>query len=158
VAPCETLARVGVPASLPPTRASETGFLHPGRVALGSYPPRAPTDPDVRTLAHPVPQPTGLPSAMVPEAIRSSYGDMLTNHDVFDMFPSIESVGRRFASLHRVLRGEFPCFDGTIKALRLPAAHPAALRCLRLAVPRLHSVSSLLGGRVHRRGLELVTR
>jgi hypothetical protein len=55
------------------------------------------------------------------------------------MFPSIESVGRRFAFLHRVLRGEFPCFHGTIKALRLPAAHPAALRCLRLAVPRWHS-------------------
>ena len=33
-----------------------------------------------------------------------------------------------------------PCFIGTIKALRLPAAHPAALRCLRLAVPRLHSL------------------
>ncbi len=47
-----------------------------GRVALGSYPPRAPTDPDVRTLAHPVPQPTVSPSVMVPEAIRSSYGDM----------------------------------------------------------------------------------
>ena len=55
------------------------------------------------------------------------------------MFPSIESAGRRFAFLHRVLRGEFPCFHGTIKALRLPAAHPAALRCLRLAVPRWHS-------------------
>jgi len=40
-------------------------------------PARAPTDPDVRTLAHPVPRPTGSPSAMVPEAIRSSYGDML---------------------------------------------------------------------------------
>ena len=53
----------------------------------------------------------------VPEAIQSSHGDMLLNRDVFDMFPSIESVGRRFASLHRVLRGEFPCFDGTIKAL-----------------------------------------
>jgi hypothetical protein len=52
------------------------------------------------------------------------------------MFPSIGSVGRRFASLRRVLRGEFPCFDGTTKALRLPAAHPAALRCLRLAVPQ----------------------
>src|ERR1019366_8358108 len=52
------------------------------------------------------------------------------------MFPSIKSAGRRFASLHRVLRGEFPCFDGTTKALRLPAAHPAALRCLRLAVPQ----------------------
>ncbi len=30
----------------------------------------------------------------------------------------------------------FPRFDGTIKALRLPAGLPAALRFLRLAVPR----------------------
>ena len=70
------------------------------------------------------------------EAIRSSDVDMLKNLDVFSMFPSIESADRRLASLHRVLRGEFPCFNGTIKALRLPAAHPAALRCLRLAVPQ----------------------
>jgi hypothetical protein len=90
----------------------------------------------VRALAHPVPRPTGWPSAMVPEAIRSSYVDMRKNLDVFSMFPSISSVGRRFASLHRVLRGEFPCFDGSIKALRHPAARPAALRCLRLAVPQ----------------------
>jgi hypothetical protein len=69
---------------------------------------------------------------------------MRWNLDVFRKFPSIESAGRRFASLHRVLRGEFPCFDGTIKALRLPAAPPAALRCLRLAVPRLHSFGLLL--------------
>lgn len=55
---------------------------------------------------------------------------------MFHLCPSIESVGRHFASLHRVLRGEFPCFVGTIKALRLPAARPAALRCLRLAVPQ----------------------
>ncbi len=47
-----------------------------GRVALGSYPPRAPTDPDVHALAHPVPRPTGSPSAMVPVAIQSSDGDM----------------------------------------------------------------------------------
>ncbi len=47
-----------------------------GRVALGSYPPRAPTDPDVHALAHPVPRPTGSPSAMVPAAIQSSDGDM----------------------------------------------------------------------------------
>ena len=52
------------------------------------------------------------------------------------MFPSIGSVGRRFAFLHRVLRGKFPCFTGTIKALRPPAAHPAALRYLRLVVPQ----------------------
>jgi hypothetical protein len=77
---------------------------------------------------------------------------------VFHLFPSIDSVGRRFASLPRVLRDEFPCFDGNTKALRLPAAHPAALRCLRLAVPRLHSFVSLLGGRVRRQGLELITR
>ena len=55
---------------------------------------------------------------------------------MFHLFPSIGSVGRHFASLHRVLRSEFPCFVGTIKVLRLPAAHPAALRCLRLAVPQ----------------------
>src|SRR5215467_3020700 len=60
---------------------------------------------------------------------------MRMNLDGFGRFPSVDSAGRRFASLHRVLRGEFPCFDGTIKALRLPAARPTALRCLRLAVP-----------------------
>jgi len=73
---------------------------------------------------------------MVPVAIRPSSVDMRENHDVFSMFPLTESAGRRFASLHRVLRGEFPCFIGTIKALRLPAAPPAALRCLRPAVPQ----------------------
>src|SRR5262245_52883507 len=56
--------------------------------------------------------------------------------DVLHLFPSPGSAGRRLASLPRVLRGEFPCFGGTIKALRLPAARPAALRCLRLAVPQ----------------------
>ncbi len=61
---------------------------------------------------------------------------MRKNLDVFNMLPSIESVGRRFAFLHRVLQGEFPCFNGTIKALRLPDAHRAALRFLRLAVPQ----------------------
>jgi hypothetical protein len=83
---------------------------------------------------------------------------MHENLDVFNMFPSIESAGRRFACLHRVLQGEFPCFNGTIKALRLPGAHPTALRYRRLVVPRLHSFFSLLDGRVRRRGLEFVTR
>lgn len=61
-------------------------------------PARAPTDPDVRALAHPVPRPTGWPSTTGPEAIRSSDGDMYRNLDVLHMFPSIGSVGRRFAS------------------------------------------------------------
>ena len=51
-------------------------LLASGRVALGGCPPRAPTDPYVLTLEHTVPQPTDSPSAKVPEAIRSSYGDM----------------------------------------------------------------------------------
>jgi hypothetical protein len=36
-------------------------------------------------------------------------------------------------------RAEFPGFLGTIKALRPPAGPPAALRFLRLAVPREHA-------------------
>jgi hypothetical protein len=42
------------------------------------------------------------------------------------------------ASLPSTWSGRVPCprFGGTIKALRLPAVPPAALRCLRLAVPR----------------------
>jgi hypothetical protein len=42
---------------------------------------------------------------------------MRENLDVFSMIPSVEPAGRRFASLHRVLRGEFPCFNSTIKTL-----------------------------------------
>jgi hypothetical protein len=80
---------------------------------------------------------------MVPKAIRSSYGDMRENLDVFSMFPLIGSAGRRFASLHRVLWDKFPCFHGTIEALRLPTVRLAALRFLRLAIPRGASWSSL---------------
>ena len=100
-------------------------------------PTRAPTDPYVLILEHTVPQPTVRRSRRVPVAIRPSSVDMRENLDVFNMFPSVESAGRRFASLDRVLRGEFPCFHGTIKALRLPAAHPAALRCLSLETSRV---------------------
>ena len=39
--------------------------------------------------------------------------------------------------------GRFPRFIGTIKALRLPVAPPASLRCLRSAVPRSTPVVSL---------------
>ena len=79
-----------------------------------------------------------------------------------DVFPGPGSNVRHplsvFPSLHRVLRDQFPGFISTMRVLRLPAAHLAALRCLRLAVPRSHSLGSLLGGRVRHRGRELVTR
>jgi hypothetical protein len=95
-------------------------------------PTRAPTDPYVLILEHTVSQPTVRRSRRVPVAIRPSSVDIRENLDVFSMCPSVKPTGRRFASLHRAFRGEFPCYIGTIKALRLPAAHPAALR---LAVP-----------------------
>ena len=79
-----------------------------------------------------------------------------------DVFPGPGSNIRHplpvFPSLHRVPRDQFPGFISTMRVLRLPAAHPTALRFLRLAVPRLHSLRSLPGGRVRRQGLELVTR
>jgi len=53
----------------------------------------------------------------------------------------------------------FPRFHGNISTLRLPAARLAALRCLRLAIPREHSVISLpTPPSVATTGLELVTR
>ena len=61
-----------------------------------------------------------------------------------------------FPSLHRVLRDQFPGFVSTMKVLRLLADHPTALRFRCLAVPRFHSLCSLLSGRVCRRGLELI--
>ena len=85
-----------------------------------------------------------------------------SKYEASDVFPGPGSNTRHplsvFPSLHRVPRDQFPGFIGTMKALRLPAVHPAALRFLRLAVPRLHSLLSLPDGRVRRQGLELVTR
>lgn len=72
--------------------------------------------------------------------------------------PTPDTPFRFFPSLHRVLRDQFPGFISTMRVLRLLATHPTALRFLRVAVPRLHSLRSLLDGRVRRRGLELVTR
>src|SRR5438046_5098029 len=55
------------------------------------------------------------------------------------------TVPQSDASLPSTRSGRVPCprFVGTIKALRLPAVPAAALRCLRLAVPRGCSAVSL---------------
>jgi len=63
-----------------------------------------------------------------------------------------------FPSLHRVLWDQFPGFISTMRVLRLPAAHPTALRFLRLAVPRVHSLVRSLEDKCCHQGLELVTR
>jgi len=86
----------------------------------------------------------------------------VSKYEASDVFPGPGSNIRHplsvFPSLHRVLRDQFPGFIGSMKVLRLPVAHLAALRFLRLAIPRMHSLCSLLGGRVRRQGLELLTR
>jgi hypothetical protein len=43
------------------------------RVALGHCCPRAPTDPDVLTLEHPVPQPTDWPSTNGPRGYSAEF-------------------------------------------------------------------------------------
>ncbi len=77
-----------------------------------------------------------------------------SEYEASDVFPGLGSNIRHpltvFPSLDRVLRDQFPGFISTMRVLRLLAAHPTALRFLRLAVPRLHSLGSLLGGRVRR--------
>ena len=65
---------------------------------------------------------------------------------------------RRLASLHWLQRGEVRQLQWYYQDAMTPCSHPAALRFLRLAVPRMHSLLSLPGGRVRRQDLELVTR
>ena len=74
------------------------------------------------------------------------------------MFLKNGSVRRRLASLHWLQLGAVRQLQRYYQDAMTPCRHPTALRFLRLVVPRFHSFLSLLGGRVHRRGLELVTR
>ena len=124
------------------------------RVAPGGYPPGAPTDPYVRALAHTVPQ--GVDSRVLRPTRTLSDGvpfNMDTRFNALTMCLAIGSTpwGRMgptpwcLAFLDRVRRVAFPCFLGSIKALRLPTVHPAALRFLRLAVPRLDPVFAPVG-------------
>jgi hypothetical protein len=63
-----------------------------------------------------------------------------SEYEASDVFPGLGPNIRHplsvFPSLHRVLRDQFPGFVGTMRVLRLPAAHLAALRFLRLAIPQ----------------------
>jgi hypothetical protein len=119
-------------------------------VASGGYPPKAPADPYVRTLAH-----TVLPIMVWPAfgrsieppgtvdarrsgpAIHHRYVDTLADVDASGVVPDDGSMIVRLASLRRVavdgrspvvLRKGFITFPiGTTKTLRLPAIPPAAL-------------------------------
>jgi hypothetical protein len=122
-------------------------------------PTRAPTDPDVRTLAHPVPRSADSPSSLVPEAIQPSDGDMW-----------IEPRCARHVSLDRVCQPTLR-FPPQGPPERVPLLHryyqsttTSCRSSRRTSLPSFggtstfHSLYSLPGGRVSRRGLELVTR
>ena len=91
-------------------------------------------------LTHPVPLATDSLPKGIRSAIRWCYVDtgpgrqcirgvsFQRDHDQASRFPPRGPSGF-----------PFPRFDGTIKTLRLPAALPPALRCLRLAVPPRHA-------------------
>ena len=61
--------------------------------------------------------------------------EMISRLDVCVICPSESDLHRSAASLPWVLWGEFPTLIGTMRRLRLLIRPPAALRCLRLAVP-----------------------
>jgi hypothetical protein len=68
------------------------------------------------------------------------------------------SMNRRLAFLHWLQPGAVRQLHRYYQDAMTPCRRPTALRFLRLAVPRLHSLGSLPSGRVRRQGLELVTR
>ena len=74
------------------------------------------------------------------------------------MFPKNGSMTRRLAFLHWLQRGEVRQLQRYYQDAMTPCRLPVALPCLRLTVPRFHSLCSLLGGRVSRQGRELVIR
>ena len=82
----------------------------------------------------------------------------LSNFEAFVVFLKNGSMNRRLAFLRWLQPGAVRQLRQYYQDAMTPCCHPAALRFLRLAVPRLHSLLSLPGGRVHRQGLELVTR
>jgi len=67
--------------------------------------------------------------------------EMISRPNVLIIYPSRSPIARSAASLHRVPWGGFPDVNGTISRLRLLVLRPAALRCLRSAVPPLCSSS-----------------
>jgi hypothetical protein len=87
-------------------------------------------------------------AAFAAAAIRHRYVDTPADDEASGVVPGAGSTFRRPPSLRRVVvEGHCPGFIGTIRTLRLPAARPAALRCLRLAVPPLRRLFAPAGGR-----------
>ena len=133
-----------------------------GRNWAGSrwgLPPSAPTDPDVLALEHPVPQPAdspppkgprGYPSESRGQADRTSMGSACCPRSSLPTDASLPSTGSSGASspASAVLSRRYDS---------LPPIPPHFVAFVWRYL-RVHSFSSLPGGRVRRRGPELLTR
>ena len=101
-----------------------------GRVAPGGCPPGGPHRSVLAQLTHTARR----CMESLPAAIRWGVGDTSTSFKAPGIFPSSGLMARRPLPSTGSL-GSVPPLPRYYEALRLPAARPAALRCLRLAVP-----------------------
>ena len=102
-----------------------------GRVDLGGCPPKSPTDPGLHITAHPVPH------LMNSRPARSVVGTWTWFRSRCTCQVSLQRFMRRHPLPLTGFLGLVPPLQRYYEVLRLPAAHFAALRFLRLAIPSL---------------------
>ena len=102
-----------------------------GRVDLGGCPPRSPTDPGLHITRHPVPH------LMNSRPARSVVGTWTWFRSRCTCQVSLQRLMRRHPLPSTGSLGLVPPLPRYYEVLRLPAAHFAALRFLRLAIPSL---------------------
>ena len=102
-----------------------------GRVDLGGCPPRSPTDPGLHITRHPVPH------LMNSRPARSVVGTWTWFRSRCTCQVSLQRLMRRHPLPLTGSLGLVPPLPRYYEVLRLPAAHFAALRFLRLAIPSL---------------------
>ena len=102
-----------------------------GRVDLGGRPPRPPTDPGLHITPHPVPHLMNSRPARSVVVTWTWFRSQCTWH------VSLQRLMRRHLLPSTGSLGLVPPLQRYYEVLRLPAAHFAALRFLRLAIPSL---------------------
>ena len=110
-----------------------------GRVDLGGCPPRSPTDPGLHITRHPVPH------LMNSRPARSVVGTWTWFRSRCTCQVSLQRLMRRHPLPLTGFLGLVPPLQRYYEVLRLPAAHFAALRFLRLAIPSLRPLFVPLG-------------
>ena len=111
--------------------AADSRARNPGRVDLGGCPPKSPTDPGVHMTRHPVPHLMNSRPARSVVVTWTWFRSQCTWH------VSLQRLMRRHLLPSTGSLGLVPPLQRYYEVLRLPTAHFAALRFLRLAIPSL---------------------